>query len=72
MESTRISLDRLNPMQISLIRLFDRGLTEAQTLELRRVLVRHYSAMLKQEVERTIKEKGYTQADFDEMLNSPS
>ena len=66
------SSSHLNPIQISLLRLFDRGLTDEQILELRRVLVRHYSVMLRQEVERVVNEKGYTANDFDAMLNCPS
>ncbi len=62
----------LNPIQISLLRLFDRGLTDEQILELRRVLVQHYSVMLRQEVDRIVDQKNYTTGDFDAMLNSPS
>lgn len=63
---------RLNAMQISLLRLFDREMTDKQILELKRVLVKHYSALIQNEVERVVTEKGYTQDDFDKMLNSPS
>lgn len=59
-------------MQISLLRLFDREMTDKQILELKRVLVKHYSALIQNEVERVVTEKGYTQDDFDKMLNSPS
>lgn len=72
MESIQNAGNNLNSLQISLMRLFDRGLSEEQTLELRRVLVKHYSSLLKQEVDHVVQEKGYTQADFDKMLNSPS
>lgn len=59
-------------MQVSLLRLFDRGMTDEQVLELRRVLVAHYSTLLQNEVERVIQEKGYTNDDFERMLNSQS
>ncbi|GAB3987554.1 hypothetical protein GCM10028807_08080 [Spirosoma daeguense] len=73
MENTpQMSKGKLNSMQISLLRLFDREIPEGQILELRRVLVKHYSTLIKEEVEQVVAEKGYTQDDFDKMLNSPS
>jgi hypothetical protein len=59
----------LNPMQVSLLRLFNRPMSEAETIELKTILVNHYSALLEEEVEKVIAEKGYTQKDFDDMLN---
>lgn len=63
---------KLNPIQVSLLRLFDQGLTEEQTLELKRVLVGFYSQQLHQETSRISAERGYTATDFEQMLNSPS
>lgn len=63
---------RLNTLQISLLRLFDRGMTTEQLLDMKRVLVRHYSAQLNQETERVVRERGYTQDDFDRMLTADS
>ena len=62
----------LNPLQVSLLRLFNRPMSEQETLELKRVLVKHYSTLLKAEVTRVVSEKGYTQQDFDDMLNAES
>ncbi|HVS92246.1 MAG TPA: hypothetical protein VHE59_09455 [Mucilaginibacter sp.] len=62
----------LNPLQVSLLRLFDRPMSEQEMLELKQLLVNHYSARLENEISRAIKEKNYTQKDFDDMLNSPS
>ena len=62
----------LNPVQISLLRLFNRPMSEQETLELKRLLVKHYSELLKEEVTKVISEKGYTQKDFDDMLNADS
>ena len=59
----------LNPMQISLLRLFNRPMSESETLELKTLLVNHYSALLEEEITKVVAEKGYTQKDFDEMLN---
>lgn len=62
----------LNPVQVSLLRLFNRPMSEQETLELKRLLVKHYSKLLKEEVSKVITEKGYTQKDFDDMLNADS
>ena len=62
----------LNPVQISLLRLFNRPMSEQETLELKRLLVKHYSKLLKEEVTKVVAEKGCTQKDFDDMLNADS
>jgi hypothetical protein len=62
----------LNPLQISLLRLFNRPMKDDEILSLKRILVKHYSVLLNNELERVIEEKGYTQEDFDKMLNEDS
>ncbi|KAA8476841.1 hypothetical protein BDE36_1309 [Arcticibacter tournemirensis] len=62
----------LNPIQVSLLRLFNRPMSEKETQELKRLLVDHYSDLLKDEVEKDVAKKGYTQKDFDDMLNGHS
>jgi len=52
--------------------LFDRPMSDEETLELKRLLVKHYSAMLKKEVSKVVAEKGYTRQDFEDMLNAES
>jgi hypothetical protein len=69
MATTQKSHTELNPIQVSLLRLFNRPMSEDETLELKRLLVTHYSALLEEEVTKVIAEKGYTQKDFDDMLN---
>jgi hypothetical protein len=68
MPKTDFNASKLNDLQISLLRLFDREMTEEQILSLKQVLVQHYDKLLKAELEKVIAEKGYTQADFDAML----
>ncbi|GAB3580449.1 hypothetical protein GCM10027345_21910 [Hymenobacter daeguensis] len=55
-----------------MLRLFGHGMSDAQILELKRVLVRHYSAQLQQEATRASDERGYTADDFDRLLNQAS
>ena len=62
----------LNPLQVSLLRLFNKPMSDEETLELKRVLVKHYSDMLKKEVSKVVAEKGYGRQDFEDMLNAES
>jgi hypothetical protein len=63
---------KLNSLQISLLRLFDRPMSEEETLEIRNLLVDHYFELLKVEVTKAIEQKGYTQDDLDNMVNAES
>jgi hypothetical protein len=63
---------KLNSLQISLLRLFERGMSDEDTLELRRVIVAHLSQKMLAEVERIDEERGYTAEDYERMLNAPS
>lgn len=62
----------LNQMQLTLLKLFNRPMADKEIVELRDVLVEHYDKLLKEELDRVVEEKGYTQADFENMLNSDS
>jgi hypothetical protein len=59
----------LNPLQISLLRLFNRPMSDEETLKLKRVLVEHYSGQLEEELIKVIADKAYQQKDFEAMLN---
>jgi hypothetical protein len=72
MAATHIQNHGLNSLQVSLLRLFNRPMKDEEILTLKRILVKHYSSQLKEELERVVEEKGYTQADFDKMLNEDS
>ena len=63
---------KLNSLQISLLRLFERGMSDEEILEIRRVLVAHMSKKLLEEVERIDAARGYTAEDYERMLNEPS
>ena len=45
---------------------------EKETLEIKKLLVDHYSELLKQEVTKAIEEKGYTPDDLDNLLYADS
>ncbi|MDB5151041.1 MAG: hypothetical protein JWQ57_5061 [Mucilaginibacter sp.] len=62
----------LNPIQVSLLRLFSRPMSEKETLELKKLLTDYYADKLEGEVGKIVSEKGYTKKDFDDMLNTES
>ena len=72
MAVTQNSHTELNPIQVSLLRLFNRPMSENETQELKDLMVNHYSDLLEEEVKKVVSEKGYTQKDFDDMLNGES
>jgi hypothetical protein len=59
----------LNDIQLSLLKLFSRPMSEAQTLSLKKVLIDFYDKLLQEEVEKSIQEKHITDADFEAILN---
>jgi hypothetical protein len=59
----------LNPLQVALLRLFNRPMSNEEVLDLKRILVKHYSSKLKDELNLVVKEKNYSQNNFDNMLN---
>jgi len=60
---------KLNDVQISLLRLFNREMPDEETAEVRQLLMAYYDEKIQAELERILTEKGYTQADYDAMLN---
>ena len=59
----------LNNLQIGLLKLFQREVSESDILSLNRVLVAHYDTLLRAELEQVIEKKQYTQTDFDDIIN---
>ena len=63
---------RLNSLQISLLRLFSQNISDNHTLEIRKLMMNYFDVQLKTELEKVVEEKGYTEDDFHQMLNSKS
>ena len=59
----------LNEVQLMLLRLFSRPMPEYDLEAIREMLLTYYETALHNEVERVIKEKDITRADFDVVLN---
>lgn len=60
---------KLNDVQVSLLRMFSRDMTEQETADVKRLLVSYYDEKLQTEIGRVETEKGYTNADYNAMLN---
>ncbi len=60
---------KLNEVQLMLLKLFNRGMSEQETREIRDVILAHYQKQLQEEVERVIVEKNITREDFERILN---
>jgi hypothetical protein len=58
------STNGLNPIQIGLLRMFDRNIPEEDIVEIKQVLVQYLSKQLLQEVDRVVSKKGITEEDF--------
>ncbi|PWK77807.1 hypothetical protein LX99_02692 [Mucilaginibacter oryzae] len=72
MSIAKESHTELNPVQVSLLRLFNRPMSEKETLELKKLLTDYYADQLGDEVNKVVSEKGYNAEDFDNMLNADS
>lgn len=59
----------LNPIQVSLLKLFNRPMSEQEAYNLKKYLAEYYNRQLEDELSRVVSEKGYTQKDFDSMLH---
>jgi hypothetical protein len=57
----------LNEVQMMLLRLFSRPMSEHDIEAIRELLLTYYEAALHKEVERVIEQKGIERADFDRL-----
>ncbi|MBD2754642.1 hypothetical protein [Spirosoma validum] len=58
-----------NSVQVSLMRLFDRPMLPDELDKVHQLLMDYYSELIAAEADEIIAQKGYTQADFDRVLN---
>lgn len=59
----------LNDVQLMLLRLFSRPMSKSDTEAIRNMLLDYYDALLQQEVDKAIDEKGIQREDFERLLN---
>ena len=57
----------LNDIQIGLLRMFDRKIPDNEVLEIKKVLTKHLSSKLFDEVDRVVEEKGIQESNFSKL-----
>lgn len=68
--TTHSSVQGLNEVQLTLLKLFSRKMSEAEQSEIKEILLNYYDNALQNEVQKVIKKKGFTKNDFEKILNS--
>ncbi len=63
------SVNILNDVQLTLLKLFSRKMSEAEQMDIKQMLLNYYDNALQREVQSVIQEKGYTKQDFEKVLN---
>lgn len=55
----------LNEVQLSLLRMFSREMSQEESLEIRDLLTKHYSQKLKAEVDQVVSDKKISEGNYD-------
>jgi hypothetical protein len=62
-------VQKLNDLQISLLRLFDQKINQTHTLEVRKLLMDYFDRKLQEELNDVVIQKCYREADYRKMLD---
>jgi hypothetical protein len=62
-----VSHTSLNEVQIGLLRMFERNIPDNDVKEIKRVITKHLSKQLLDEVDRAVIEKGITDEDYKKL-----
>lgn len=57
--------NKLNPVQLHLLELFSKNMTEQELMEIKELLVQYYSRKVDEEVNQIWKKRGYTKKTFE-------
>ena len=68
---TNAPIQSLNGVQITLLRLFNKNMSETEQADIKELLLNYYNNALQKEVQQVIKEKGYSKHDFEQLLSRP-
>ena len=64
-----INYSGLNEVQIGLLRMFNRPMSQEESVEIRDLLSKHYANKLFDEVDRVVAGKGITETDYEKLRN---
>lgn len=59
----------LNPIQLMLLKLFNRDMSEQEINDIKTLIINYLDEKLQEQVEKDIQLKGITQADLDAILS---
>ena len=59
----------LSDIQISMLRLFDQGIDETETLEVHKILMDYFDKALQNELGKVLEKKTHTDEDYHKMLS---
>ncbi|WP_064197888.1 MULTISPECIES: hypothetical protein [Emticicia] len=65
-----VSAQSLNDVQLNLLKLFSRKMSETEQAEINEILLKYYDNLLQKEVQRAINLKGYTKEDIENVLGN--
>lgn len=65
-----VSAQSLNDVQLNLLKLFSRKMSETEQAEINEMLLKYYDNLLQKEVQRAISLKGYTKEDIENVLGN--
>ncbi|MCO5287052.1 MAG: hypothetical protein M9898_11625 [Chitinophagaceae bacterium] len=63
---------KFTPLQLELLKLFGREVSQEDLIAIKDMIGKYFLDKLQQKADSSVKEKGYTQQDFDSWLNDPS
>ncbi|UFH56049.1 hypothetical protein [Spirosoma sp. KNUC1025] len=61
---------KLNDMQLFMIKLFDRQLTDEQQIEIKKILSDYFARLVDEEIDQLWEERAMTQKDLDDALKT--
>ena len=59
---------RLNEIQLGLLRMFNRNIPDADIQAIKQIIVKHLSQQLFDEVDKVVKEKNIIEADYERLI----
>lgn len=63
------TINYLNDVQLTLLKLFSRKMSETEQTDIKQILLNYYDNALQRELQSVIQKKGYVNQDFEKILN---
>ena len=63
---------KFTPLQHQLLRLYSKNISEEDLIAIKNLIAGYFADKLQKKVDKAVEELGYTQEDFDAILNDPN